>query len=280
MDSSPVNVLISTFAGLSTSKTITIQTTRNAPISTVLDEIYTRLPPESSKNLRITTNSNRNVDSRCNQPISTLLSSQSEDFINLRLSVPLCGGKGGFGSQLRAQGGRMSSRKKRNQGDPNASSRNLDGRRLRTITEAKALAEYLAVKPEMDKKEKEERLKRWEQVVEIAEKKQEELKSGGKARLDGKWMEAKEDAEEKMREAIKAALEAGEIKDLLEDSEMSEDGSEGTESSGEKEEKEEKKVDGAEPSNPAARSFYGWEEDEEVSDSEDEEVAESSKVKS
>jgi len=70
----------------------------------------------------------------------------------------------------------MSSRKKKNQGEANGSSRNLDGRRLRTITEAKALAEYLALKPDMDKKEKEERRKRWQQVVELAEQQQDELK--------------------------------------------------------------------------------------------------------
>jgi len=176
----------------------------------------------------------------------------------------------------------MSSRKKKNQGDPNASSRNLDGRRLRTITEAKALAEYLAVKPEMDKTEKEERLKRWEQVVEMAEKKQEELKSGGKARLDGKWMEAKEEAEEKMREAIKEALEAGEIKDLLVESDMSEDGSDATQSSRENEGAAEeapiKAPVKAESSNSASRSFFGWEEEEEISDSDTEEDAAKDKL--
>jgi hypothetical protein len=44
----------------------------------------------------------------------------------------LLGGKGGFGSQLRAAGGRMSSRKTGN----NASCRDLNGRRLSTVKEA------------------------------------------------------------------------------------------------------------------------------------------------
>jgi len=48
----------------------------------------------------------------------------------------------------------MSSKRKRNQGEDNGSSRNLDGRRLRTVNEAKALAEYLAIKPDMAKREK------------------------------------------------------------------------------------------------------------------------------
>jgi hypothetical protein len=278
MDRKPVNVLISTFPGLGLPKTLSLQTTRASAISSLIDEIHEQLPSHICHNLIITTNSNHQLSSKCNQPVTSLLSSPSDQFITLRLSAPLCGGKGGFGSQLRAQGGRMSSRKKKNQGDPNASSRNLDGRRLRTITEAKALAEYLAVKPEMDKTEKEERLKRWEQVVEMAEKKQEELKSGGKARLDGKWMEAKEEAEEKMRDAIKEALEAGEIKDLLGESDMSEDGSDATQSSGENEGVvEEAPVKAPAPakvesSNSASRSFFGWEEEEEdISDSDEEE---------
>ena len=51
----------------------------------------------------------------------------------------------------------MSKKKKNQQGEDNGSSRNLDGRRIRTVNEAKALAEYLAIKPDMDRKEKEKR---------------------------------------------------------------------------------------------------------------------------
>ncbi|KAJ8692814.1 hypothetical protein PTI98_010092 [Pleurotus ostreatus] len=53
------------------------------------------------------------------------------------------GGKGGFGSQLRAAGGRMSSQKTSN----NDSCRDLNGRRLSTLKEAKKLAEYLENEP-------------------------------------------------------------------------------------------------------------------------------------
>jgi replication stress response regulator SDE2 len=174
----------------------------------------------------------------------------------------------------------MSSRKKKNQGDPNASSRNLDGRRLRTVTEAKALAEYLAVKPEMDKKEKEERLKRWEQVVEIAEKRQDELKNGGKARLDGKWMEAKEEAADKTREAILEALKAGEIKDLLGDSDLSMDGSDEDDDQSSENEQSGESPPKAESSKTGSRSFHGWDEEEELSDSEEEENGDTEKRKS
>ena len=56
-----------------------------------------------------------------------------DDLVTLRLIPRLRGGKGGFGSQLRAAGGRMSSQKTSN----NDSCRDLSGRRLSTIKEAK-----------------------------------------------------------------------------------------------------------------------------------------------
>lgn len=109
----------------------------------------------------------------------------------------------------------MSSKRKRNQGEDNGSSRNLDGRRLRTVNEAKALAEYLAIKPGMEKKEKEQRRKRWEQVVELAEIREQELKSGSKGKVDGKWVEDKDEASERTREAVLTALKSGDYKDNL-----------------------------------------------------------------
>lgn len=110
----------------------------------------------------------------------------------------------------------MSKKKKgANQAEENGSSRNLDGRRIRTVNEAKALAEYLAIKPEMEKKEKEKRRQRWEQIVEMTEKKQEEIRHGRKGYVDGKWVEDKEEANERTREAVLAAMKAGNYKDNL-----------------------------------------------------------------
>lgn len=146
----------------------------------------------------------------------------------------------------------MSSRKKQN-GEQNGSSRNLDGRRLRTVTEAKALAEYLAIKPEMEKKEKEERRKRWEDIVASTERKQEEiLGSRGKAMLDGKWVEEKEECENKTREAIEKMMAAQ--RESLE-------------------EEEEEVAQSASASKAAAPTMFGWEDEdaEFMSDSEDEE---------
>lgn len=66
-------------------------------------------------------------------------------FAELELRVRLLGGKGGFGNMLRAQGGRMS---KRSKDDNMDSCRDLEGRRLGAIREAKALADYIAKEPE------------------------------------------------------------------------------------------------------------------------------------
>lgn len=186
----------------------------------------------------------------------------------------------------------MSSKRKRNQGDTNGSSRNLDGRRLRTVNEAKALAEYLAVKPEMDKKEKEERQRRWQAVVDLAEKRQDEIKNGnGKGKVDGQWMEDKEEMNEKAREAVLQAMKDGAWTDNLRDviiggssTSASEENSDEDDDSSEDETNGESNSAAAGPSaagpsappKAAPRKFIGFDDDDEfMSDSEDDEIDQS-----
>jgi len=244
---SPITVIVNSIKG----HDIAFTSPKDASLTSIYDTLYERAPWVQNSSYILTTNSRRAV-SHDESPVSSLLSSPSDTFLSLRLTVPLCGGKGGFGSILRAQGGRMSSRKKQG-GDANASSRNLDGRRLRTVAEAKVLAEYLAIKPEMEQREKEERRKRWEDIVASTERKQDELlNSRGTARLDGKWVEDKEEAENKTREAIE--------KMLLAQRESSEE--------------EEDTKPAASSSKPVQqRQMFGWddEDDEFMSDSEEEE---------
>jgi hypothetical protein len=182
----------------------------------------------------------------------------------------------------------MSSKRKKNQGDDNGSSRNLDGRRIRTVTEAKALAEYLAIKPDMDRKEKEKRRQRWEQIVEMTEKKQEEIKFGKRGNLDGKWIEDKEETGERTRDAALAAIKAGNYSDNLLGS------SEGSSSSAAAEEEapdadEDMQADDgsskattptSEPEKKGkgpARTFFGFDEDDEFMSSDEESEDESKK---
>ena len=174
----------------------------------------------------------------------------------------------------------MSSRRKKNQGENNGSNRNLDGRRLRTINEAKALAEYLALKPEMEKKEKDARRKRWEQVVELAERREEEVRSGSKGRVDGKWVEDKEEVAERTREAVLAAMKSGDYTDNfgMASGESSEEGSAaaGDSSEGDSEGSEPASSKAMTPpsasksSETSGRKFFGFDDDEEFMSDEDE----------
>ncbi|OGM49967.1 hypothetical protein ABOM_001303 [Aspergillus bombycis] len=290
-----VNVLLSTFPGLSLPSTLSFSLPSTSSIADLTEKVSSYIPSSVPlQSLILTTTNNRQILPSSDLSISHLIAPDGEltaksNLLPLRLSVPLCGGKGGFGSQLRAAGGRMSSKRKRNQGDDNGSSRNLDGRRIRTVNEAKALAEYLAVKPEMDRKEKEERRRRWQAVVEAAEKREEELKNGGgKQKVDGQWMEDKEEMNEKAREAVLAAMKDGmwtdNLHDVIRDNILggsSTSASEGSEqesaSASEESEDEQEMKDAPGPSEPAPKSaaprkFIGFDDDDEfMSDSEEEE---------
>ncbi|KXX77678.1 Telomere maintenance protein SDE2 [Madurella mycetomatis] len=231
MAPSRINILITTFAGTDLPPTLSLALPPTTPISSLCDELYTRLPTAATTacpGLLLTTLSSRFVPVDSTDPISRLLPDTSpslaspgddeNDFLSLRLTPLLRGGKGGFGSQLRAAGGRMSKRNRKNAPaeEEHGSSRNLDGRRLRTVTEAKALAEYLAIKPEMNRKEKERRRQRWEQIVEMTERRQDEIKYGSKkVGLDGKWVEDKEETGERTREAVLEAMRKGGYSDNL-----------------------------------------------------------------
>lgn len=208
-----INILLTSFPGLGLPSTLSLPVECSTPITDLRQQISNRLPHLDSR-LILTTTSNKEFLPSDN-PVSSLFSTDHDTMLPLRLSVPLCGGKGGFGSQLRAAGGRMSSKRKKNQGDNNSSNRNLDGRRLRTVNEAKNLAEYLALKPDMEKKEREARKKRWEQVVVLAERREEEIRNGSKGKVDGRWMEDKEEAGERAREAVLAAMKSGDFHDNL-----------------------------------------------------------------
>lgn len=180
----------------------------------------------------------------------------------------------------------MSSKRKKNQGEDNGSSRNLDGRRLRTVTEAKALAEYLAIKPEMDRKEKEKRRERWQQIIDMTEKKQDEIRHGSsRGGLDGKWVEEKEETGERTREAVLAAMKAGNFKDNLLSVSHGSDSTAGSDEPMQDEENEDSgSSSGAttpsEPEAPAAsgkgkekeksRTFFGFDEDDEFMSSDEE----------
>lgn len=277
-----INVLLSTFPGLGLPQTLCIPFEASTTFEYVHDDIEKRIPTAVSYDrLVLSTNSAERLPRHSETQLSTLVDPKARDaFLPLRLHVPCLGGKGGFGSQLRAAGGRMASRKKKGVNVVN-SNRNLDGRRIRTIGEAKALAEYLAVKPDMDRKEKEERRKRWESVVEAAERTQQEIKDGtyknNASRGDGEWVNQKEDVESRIRDDIAKAMEQGLTKgdalSMLEEPGSSEESIEGSEGSDDSEAVPAAEKSAASSSKVAnkARKVWGWddEDDDDMSSSDE-----------
>ncbi|KAJ7109476.1 telomere stability and silencing-domain-containing protein [Mycena epipterygia] len=131
------SLLISTFAPFPTLSLTVPSSTSLEAILPLLHERYPSLPTS------IALSTHSGVLPVSHSLVSSLQSDGSS-LITLRLTPRLLGGKGGFGSQLRAAGGRMSSQKTSN----NDSCRDLSGRRLNTIKEAKKLVEYLESEPE------------------------------------------------------------------------------------------------------------------------------------
>jgi Silencing defective 2 N-terminal ubiquitin domain len=137
MSCSQTSVLIQTFHPFSS---LTLNLPSLTPFSEIPDLLSSRYPnfPVSHLARFVLSTNGGTVPS----PAATLSSlhqhtecdtSSTHQLVTLRLTPRLLGGKGGFGSQLRAAGGRMSSQKTSN----NDSCRDLSGRRLSTIKEAK-----------------------------------------------------------------------------------------------------------------------------------------------
>ncbi|KAI9665788.1 MAG: hypothetical protein M1821_003722 [Bathelium mastoideum] len=280
MATGTLNVLLTSFPGLDLPSTLSIPLQADSSIADLTAIISSRLPSNAPlHNFILTTTSNRHLNPTSSASLTTLLPNSTLEhqpclLLPLRLSTRLCGGKGGFGSQLRAAGGRMQSRKKRNNGLASSSNRALGGPRYRVIAEAKALAEYYATQPELEQKEREEKRRRWEQVVEAAERKGEEVRKGKGGKVDSKWLEEKEEAEEKMREAVRRAVAGGEVEILgREGSDVSGEGSSEGRSESEREECENEVAGGSTDASKAvqSRTFFGWDEDEDMSSSSDDE---------
>ncbi|KAI9254365.1 telomere stability and silencing-domain-containing protein [Helicostylum pulchrum] len=115
--------------------------------------------------------------------------------LQFNMSARLLGGKGGFGSMLRAQGGRMNAQKTTNF----EACRDLQGRRIRTVNDAKKLQEELDAVPEREA-EKREKLKR---KIEDALKEREPVKH---LFDDNKFLEDREEIVENVKSAVSDAV--------------------------------------------------------------------------
>ncbi|CUS07504.1 unnamed protein product [Tuber aestivum] len=273
MESQPempfVNAIITTFPGL---PTYNLPLPASTPVSSILPRLRPLLPQALLHSRLLLTP----TSSHYHPPSATLSTLTTSSFLTLRLHPPLCGGKGGFGSQLRAAGGRMSSRKKRGQQENNDSCRNLDGRRMRTVKEAKALAAYLEIRPEMEKKEREARKERWRKIVEEAERGGRNGGANAPRFDDLEWLESTEEERVRTREAVEKVMKGLEMGGLDE-----EGGGEGESSgSGSDAEVDDGCVDnavgeGSSAAPPAKKEakemrFSGWDEDDEFLSSDEE----------
>jgi hypothetical protein len=123
------SVLVSTFPPF---PTLALSVPEGTTLENLHDILFARYPfLPSAADLRLSPVSG--AASHDTTLASILGPHDGHPLISLRLVPRLRGGKGGFGSQLRAAGGRMSSQKTSN----NDSCRDLTGRRLSTIKEAK-----------------------------------------------------------------------------------------------------------------------------------------------
>ena len=127
------SVLVSTFPPFPTLSIYTSTDTTFADVYDLLAERYPELPRNDSANLDFVLSPHSGPIPSAEDTLAGLINDDNDGLVTLRLIPRLRGGKGGFGSQLRAAGGRMSSQKTSN----NDSCRDLSGRRLSTIKEAK-----------------------------------------------------------------------------------------------------------------------------------------------
>lgn len=127
----------------------------------------------------------------------------------------LLGGKGGFGSNLRAQGNKMSARKRSGGND---ACRDLSGRRLRTVNETKLIAEYLKREPELERKRE----------AEIREKMLKALEAPNKKPIfeDVGYMRALQESQDTVESAVYEALLGQNGSDDGEESDLDDKGKE------------------------------------------------------
>lgn len=146
MSNRATTVILSLFSPFGT---LAFDAPSNTPLNELLEVIDTRYPHLPAHLLSSTSTTlscnqgpieldERPLSALCNNSAGLRVSSGS-GLVTLRLAPALLGGKGGFGSQLRAAGGRMSSQKTTN----NDSCRDLNGRRISTIKEANKFVDLI-----------------------------------------------------------------------------------------------------------------------------------------
>ncbi|SJX60661.1 uncharacterized protein SRS1_11889 [Sporisorium reilianum f. sp. reilianum] len=169
----------------------------HATAADILDGFSHALSSQSSTSFSVTHHGRRLAPS---SRLSGLTSSDNAFPVVLQLRALLRGGKGGFGSMLRSQGGKMSAGARNTNTD---SCRDLNGRRLGVLKEAKKLAEYLEGESERKRQMDEAQKKKYaklEKMLGRAPRSEKDLTAAA---------ERMADAGEEFDEAGSASPEAG-----------------------------------------------------------------------
>ncbi|KAF8124255.1 telomere stability and silencing-domain-containing protein [Boletus edulis] len=189
------SVLFSTFPPL---PTLSLRVPSETCVNSLYDLLCDRYPDLPASDSLYISSYSRSLtpDTRLSE-----LHGDSSDLVSLRIIPRLRGGKGGFGSQLRAAGGRMSSQKTSN----NDSCRDLSGRRLSTIKTAKRLVDYMENEEERKKaaaEAKKAKLETLERKIALASR-DPESSAGRKHRFDDtEYLEESQEIIDSVRSAV------------------------------------------------------------------------------
>ncbi|TPX59813.1 hypothetical protein PhCBS80983_g02191 [Powellomyces hirtus] len=184
-------VIVNLFSGL---QPLCLQFPADADSTPTISDLKYRIfenLPIGCQGLRLTTQGGCSVDDA--DALFEHEESGCPPVFNLLVRIP--GGKGGFGSMLRAQGGKMASQKTTNF----EACRDLSGRRLKTVNDAKKLADYLEKEPERKRKRQEETIQKLEKKLKEPEKQ--------KIRFhDPDFVQNHQDVLDDVQEAVEKAL--------------------------------------------------------------------------
>lgn len=142
-------------------------------IADVKQQVRDRLPQSIVK--RASISSMGGIDINPYKNVSDLYysvtSNQSSDFtkfLNLKINICLCGGKGGFGQLLKARAHTMNKKNRRNlKSNSKDLYKTLDGRRVKTIKRIKQLDDYMTTLDDNEKAKVAEKKAKLQKILDI-----------------------------------------------------------------------------------------------------------------
>lgn len=156
-----LTVFVATVPGLEPLKLVKANDTK---ICDLVSEINHKLPCSVVKSSYLSLKSGKLLPASESETLDEIVV-QDSSFIELRLNVCICGGKGGFGSMLKAQGTKMSRKKNKNTKEYTDSLRTVDGVRMKVLRQAKELHDHLEASPLREKEAMEKKRAKLESII-------------------------------------------------------------------------------------------------------------------